>query len=87
MRPTHLLIWPLKFPARLAGEIPYKDLPRDEYAHILTGAGLDAGFAAVVADFDVAASEDALYDEGRTLSQLLGRPTVSLAQAVDAMLN
>lgn len=68
-------------------EIPYKDLPRDEYAHILTGAGLDAGFAAVVADFDVAASEDALYDEGRTLSQLLGRPTVSLAQAVDAMLN
>ena len=45
-------------------EIPYRDLPRDDYAQILKSSGLDASFADVLAQFDIDASKDALYDEG-----------------------
>lgn len=67
-------------------EIPYRDLPRDDYAQILKSSGLDASFADVLAQFDIDASKDALYDEGDTLSRLIGRPTTPLRNAVAAML-
>lgn len=67
-------------------EIPYRDLPRDDYAQILKSSGLDASFADVLAQFDIDASKDALYDEGDTLSRLIGRPTTPLRNAVVAML-
>lgn len=62
--------------------VGYTDLPPARYAEILASFGLPAGFAAILADSDVQASKGALFDDGRTLSRLIGRPTTTLAEAV-----
>ena len=59
--------------------IPYNDLPADVYAGILTGFGVPEGFAHVLADSDVQAAKGALFDDSRTLSRLIGRPTTPMA--------
>lgn len=66
--------------------IPYQDLPAEEYARILVSVGLPEGFAAVLAGFDVGASHGALFHDGKDLSQLIGRPTTPLSEAVAAAL-
>lgn len=66
--------------------IPYKDLPEADYAAALKGFGLPEGFAQAIAGWDVAASQGALFDEGRQLSRLIGRPTTPLADSVAAVL-
>lgn len=63
-------------------DIPYKDLPEAEYAGILKSVGLPEGLAEAIASWDVGASQGALHDEDRTLSTLIGRPTLSLGDAV-----
>ncbi len=63
-------------------DIPYRDLPADDYAAALTGFGLDAGFAASIASWDVGAANGALFDDGGALSKLIGRPTAPLADSV-----
>jgi len=63
-------------------DIPYTDLPEADYAAILTKVGLPEGIAQAIASWDVAASQGALYDEGRTLSALIGRPTTPLGDVV-----
>jgi NAD(P)H dehydrogenase (quinone) len=68
-------------------EIPYTSLPEAEYAAILRSFGLPEGFAAALADSDArAASDGALFDESRTLSRLIGRPTTPMAETVAAAL-
>ncbi|MBV9850114.1 MAG: SDR family oxidoreductase [Armatimonadetes bacterium] len=62
--------------------IPYKDLPEADYAAALTGFGLPEGLARAIARWDVAASQGALFDDGRHLSALIGRPTTPLSVAV-----
>lgn len=66
--------------------IPYRNLAASDYAAALEGFGFPAPVAAAYAGFDVSASEDALFDDGGTLSALIGRPTTSLAAAVTAAL-
>lgn len=66
--------------------IPYRNLPQDEYAAVLEGAGVPQGFAAALAQFDVDAANGALFDDSRQLSALIGRPTTKLADAVAAAL-
>lgn len=68
---------------RSGRDIAYNDLPASAYAELLTGAGLPADFAALVADADVAASRGALFDDSRTLSRLIGRPTKPWRAMVD----
>ena len=63
-------------------DIPYKDLPEAEYAGILKSVGLPEGLAKAIASWDVGASQGALHDEDKTLSTLIGRPTLSLGDAV-----
>lgn len=63
-------------------EIPYKNLPEAEYAAALKGFGLPEGFARMIAGWDVGASRGALFDDGRQLSKLTGRPTTTLSAAV-----
>jgi NAD(P)H dehydrogenase (quinone) len=63
-------------------EIPYRDLPADEFARILTGFGLPEALARAIAGWDVAAAQGALFDDSRTLSRLIGRPTTPLAESV-----
>ena len=67
-------------------DIAYDDLPPNDYAHRLQDAGLPAGVAQAIAGYDVAASKGALFDNGRQLSRLIGRPTTPLADAVRASL-
>ncbi len=62
--------------------IPYKNLPEADYAVALAGFGLPEGFAKALARYDVQASQDVLYDDSRTLSRLIGRPTTPLSATV-----
>lgn len=66
--------------------IPYNNLPEAEYAKILTSFGLPEAFAGAIANWDVSASKGDLYDDGHQLSQLIGRRTTPLAEAVKAAL-
>jgi NAD(P)H dehydrogenase (quinone) len=71
--------------SRHAGRtIPYQDLPQGEFQSILLGAGLPEGLAALLADSDAGASQGGLFDDSHQLSELLGRPTTSLATLVAA---
>jgi NAD(P)H dehydrogenase (quinone) len=73
--------------SRQAGkEIPYKDVPPETYKEALVGAGLPAGIADMLADSDAGAAEDALFDDGRQLSRLIGRPTTPLSDEVARVL-
>jgi NAD(P)H dehydrogenase (quinone) len=62
--------------------IPYKNLPESEYAAILVQFGLPEFLAQAIAGWDTSASQDALFDESRTLSKLLGRATTPMSQTV-----
>ncbi len=66
--------------------VAYVSMPQAEYAKALEGFGLPAGFAAVLADSDAQAAKGALYDDSRTLSRLIGRPTTPVAETVKAAL-
>lgn len=73
--------------SRVTGKtIPYQSLPEEVYAGILSSFGLPPAFAALLADADVQASKGALYDDSRTLSRLIGRPTTPMAATVAAAL-
>ncbi|QCO06807.1 SDR family oxidoreductase [Azospirillum argentinense] len=67
-------------------DIPYRNLPEADYAVILAGFGLPEGFAKGIASWDADASKGALFDDGRQLSALIGRPTTPLSAAVAAAL-
>ncbi|MCB1391228.1 MAG: NAD(P)H-binding protein [Rhodobacteraceae bacterium] len=73
--------------SRQAGRtIPYAPMTEAAYAGMLTGFGLPQGFASVLADSDARAADGALWDDSRTLSRLIGRPTTTLADSVAAAL-
>jgi NAD(P)H dehydrogenase (quinone) len=73
--------------SRLTGrDIPYNSLPEDVYAGILASFGLPPHFAALLADADAQAANGALFDDSRTLSRLIGRPTTPMAATVAAAL-
>lgn len=67
-------------------DIPYNNLPENEYAQILKSIGLPEAFAGAIASWDTGASKDDLFDDSKQLSKLIGRPTTSLADAVAAAL-
>lgn len=66
--------------------VDYVNLPEDEYRKVLVGAGLPEAFAAILADADAGVSKGALFDDGKQLSTLIGRPTQSWEAAVKAAL-
>jgi len=61
---------------------PYKNLPEAEYAATLASFGLPEGFAQALAGWDIGASKGALFDDGRQLPTLIGRPTTPFATSV-----
>ncbi len=65
--------------------IPYTNLPEADYAAALAGLGLPDVFAKGIASWDVDAAQGALFDDGRQLSALIGRPTTPLSEAVAAV--
>ena len=66
--------------------IPYHDLSAEEYRATLVQAGLPEGLASGIASWDASAAKDALFDDSRQLSRLIGRPTTPLADSVRAAL-
>jgi NAD(P)H dehydrogenase (quinone) len=73
--------------SRQAGKpVRYEDLPRADYAALLTGAGVPAVAAEVYADADHGIAAGLLYDTGGQLGKLIGRPTTALADAIAAAL-
>jgi NAD(P)H dehydrogenase (quinone) len=63
-------------------DIPYENLSEADYAKALAGFGLPDGLAQAIASSDVGASAGALFEDGRQLSRLTGRPTTPLSTAV-----
>jgi NAD(P)H dehydrogenase (quinone) len=66
-------------------EITYQDLPVAAYAEVLTGAGLPAGLASVLADADSGLARGELYTDSGDLSRLIGRPATTRRDAVRAV--
>lgn len=65
--------------------VVYQDLLPAEYAAVLEQAGLPAGFAQLLADSDVGASQGALFDETGDLRRLLGHATTPWRDMVRAV--
>jgi NAD(P)H dehydrogenase (quinone) len=63
-------------------EIAYVDLPEAAFKDALVGAGLPEPFAALLADSDARVAEGWLETSSSDLSDLIGRPTTSMAQSV-----
>lgn len=68
-------------------QVPFHHLPQREYREMLIGVGLPAPVADLIADSDAAAAKGALDDSGHALGKLIGRPTITLADAVKAALS
>lgn len=67
--------------------VRYQDLPEDDYAAALAGAGLDAGYAAVLADADTGIADGVLTVDTGDLERLLGRPVTPAADVFRAALS
>ncbi|GAA4302956.1 SDR family oxidoreductase [Nibribacter koreensis] len=63
-------------------DIPYKNLPQEEYAAALASFGVPEGFAQAIAGWDISASQGDLYDDSHQLSKLIGHPTTRLSTTV-----
>ena len=70
--------------ARAGRPVAYRDLPEAAYRAMLESVGLPAAMADLVADSSARAADGALFDDGRQLSRLIGRPTTQLADVVAA---
>lgn len=66
-------------------EVVYRDLPVEEFAQVLIGAGLPEPLARVLADADLGLKRGELFTESKELSQLINRPT-TLAESVASAL-
>lgn len=67
---------------QLDREIPYRNLPEQEYVEVLSSVGVPEGFAKVIAGWDVGVSKGDLFDDKKSLSALIGRPTTPLKDVV-----
>jgi NAD(P)H dehydrogenase (quinone) len=72
--------------ARSGRPVEYRDLRPEEYSAVLVGAGLPLPVADMLADSDVWLSRGFLEVTGGDLHRLIGRPPVTLSQAVVAAL-
>jgi NAD(P)H dehydrogenase (quinone) len=63
-------------------DIPYHNLPEEEYAGVLKSFGLPEGMSQAIAGWDIGVSKGDVFDDGKVLSGLIGRPTTSLTNVV-----
>jgi NAD(P)H dehydrogenase (quinone) len=64
--------------------VKYQDLPFEQYAKVLTEAGLPEPYAAVLADSDLGIARGDLLVSSGDLSRLIGRPATSMRTVVPA---
>jgi NAD(P)H dehydrogenase (quinone) len=67
--------------------VQYMNLPAGEYEAALVKAGLPEFVAQLYAGFHVATEKGDLFDDGRLLSKLIGRPTTSLKTIISTTLS
>lgn len=67
-------------------EIAYNAVPGEVYEGILTGAGLPAPFASILAGVDASIEKGELVVATGDLSRLTGRPTTPIAESIAAAL-
>ncbi|SEG52613.1 NAD(P)H dehydrogenase (quinone) [Actinacidiphila yanglinensis] len=63
-------------------QVAYADLPVAEFARVLAGAGVPAELAEVLADADLGMSRGEMYTDSGDLRRLIGRPPMTLAEAL-----
>jgi NAD(P)H dehydrogenase (quinone) len=63
-------------------QIGYQNMPEEAYGQALQNAGLPAPFAILLAQSETGASQGGLFDDSKTLSNLIGRPTTPLREAI-----
>lgn len=66
--------------------VVYKDMSEDDYRRVLEDVGLPTPVAAMLAESDAKAARGSLYDDGRALSRLIGRPTTPWRDTLAAAL-
>lgn len=66
--------------------VVYQNLSEADFAAALKSVALPAGLADMLADSDIGASKGGLFDDSRTLSALIGRPTTPLAESIKGIL-
>nr|WP_318383251.1 SDR family oxidoreductase [uncultured Enterobacter sp.] len=66
--------------------VVYQNMSEADFAAALKGVGLPEVFATMLADSDIGASKGGLFDDSRTLSKLIGRPTTPIAESVKGIL-
>lgn len=62
--------------------VVYQNLSEADFAAALKGAGLPEAFANLLADSDTGAAKGGLFDDSRTLSTLIGRPTTPIHDSI-----
>ncbi len=67
--------------------VQYMNLPAAEYTAALTGAGLPEFVAQLFTGFHVSTEKGDLFDEGRMISKLTGKPTTSLKTVISQTLS
>ncbi|WP_223865430.1 SDR family oxidoreductase [Streptomyces sp. 5-10] len=68
-------------------QVTYADLPVADFAQALAAAGLPAELAQVLADADRGMNRGEMYTDSGDLRRLIGRPAVTLAEALAAALH
>ncbi|MGV9775065.1 SDR family oxidoreductase [Streptosporangium sp. NPDC003464] len=68
-------------------QVTYADLPVADFAQVLDAAGLPAELAEVLADADRGMNCGEMYTDSGDLRRLIGRPPVTLAEALAAALH
>ncbi|WP_200552137.1 SDR family oxidoreductase [Kosakonia sp. LAM2021] len=66
--------------------VVYQNLSETDFAAALKGAGLPDWLATMLADSDAGAAKGGLFDDSKTLSKLIGRPTTSIEKSVNDLL-
>lgn len=66
--------------------VAFSNMTEADHKAALLGAGLPEPIADLLVNSDAAASKGALFDDSRSLSKLIGRPTTPFAQTVAAAL-
>ena len=66
--------------------IVYNNLPPEAYTQTLVDAGLPPAVAELLANSDEGIADGGLEDDSGTLSRLIGRPTMTIAEAIAAAL-
>lgn len=66
--------------------VAYRDMAEADHRAALVAAGLPDVLADLIADSDAQAAKGALFDGGRQLGALIGRPTTPMAASVRAAL-